>query len=101
MFKFIISFPLIMYCIKTSKEICIFITTQLIQDFLMEDVPDSLYPPPPPPFIQFLKWYSNVVFIFDSTDMVYIYQTEISRFEEKVKYTPIGDFYESGRKHII
>ena len=107
MFKFIISFLIILLCIgckETSKKREYYIISyhdSINTGLLNGSIPDSLYPPPPPPFPQFLKWYSNVVFIFDSTDMVYIYQTEISRFEEKVKYTPIGDFYESEESHNI
>jgi hypothetical protein len=33
-------------------------------------------PPPPPPPPNYLKWYYNIVLIFDSVDRVYLYQTE-------------------------
>ena len=45
---------------------------------------DSLLPPPPPPLPAPLKWYSNVVFILDSTDRVYIYQTERKHIESRI-----------------
>jgi hypothetical protein len=45
---------------------------------------DSILPPPPPPLPQYLKWYSNIVFIMDSTDRVYIYQTERKHIEVRI-----------------
>lgn len=37
---------------------------------------DTSIPPPPPPPSQKFKWYTNVVFIMDTSEVVYIYQTE-------------------------
>lgn len=51
-------------------------------------------PPPPPLPSQDLKWYSNVVFIMDSKNKVYVYQTEtIRKYEsddkKRVDFEPI------------
>lgn len=45
---------------------------------------DNILPPPPPPLPTHLKWYSNIVFIMDSTDRVYIYQTERKHIESRI-----------------
>jgi hypothetical protein len=36
----------------------------------------SKTPPPPPPAPQWFKWYADIVFIMDSKNKVYVYQTE-------------------------
>jgi len=107
MYKIIISFLIFSLCIgckDTSKKRDYYIISyhdSINTGLLNGSIPDSLYPPPPPPFPQFLKWYSNVVFIFDSTDMVYIYQTETKYFEDKVTYISAGDYYRSKESHTI
>ena len=50
---------------------------------------DSIPPPPPPP--QKYKWYSNLVFIIDSKNKVYIYQTE---YVKNFKNTKLIEEYE-------
>jgi hypothetical protein len=42
--------------------------------------------PPIAPLLQPYKWYLNIVFIMDSTDMVYVYQTETKELEIKPKF---------------
>lgn len=37
-------------------------------------------PPPPPPPPAHLEWYSELVMIFDTTDLIYLYQTECEFF---------------------
>ena len=57
---------------KTNKEY--FIISE--HGFFGDSLNYKRRTPPPPPPPQELKWYSNVVFIMDSTNMVYVYQTE-------------------------
>jgi hypothetical protein len=38
-------------------------------------------PPPPPPAITAFKWYTDLVVVFDSSDHVYLYQTELTENE--------------------
>lgn len=62
-------------------------------------------PPPPPPPVD-LKWYSNVVFIMDSKNKVYIYQTERkinhklneSEFEYDLEYP---NYIELKPEHLV
>lgn len=45
---------------------------------------DSIPPPPPPPG---KEWYTNLIFLFDSTDRVYLYQTiNKENFDSARKY---------------
>ncbi|MBN1118171.1 MAG: hypothetical protein JXA77_13265 [Bacteroidales bacterium] len=37
-------------------------------------------PPPPPPPPAHLEWYSDLVMIFDTSDLIYLYQTECEFF---------------------
>jgi len=50
-------------------------------------VDDTTLPPSPPPSPQYYKWYQSIVFIMDSTDIVYIYQTK----EKKKEVLPQND----------
>jgi hypothetical protein len=50
-------------------------------------------PPPPPPPPPFLKWYTNVVIIFDSIDKVYIYQTKMIKISDPDSLFKKGDFF--------
>jgi hypothetical protein len=60
-------------------------------------------PPPPPPPPGFLAWYYNLVLIFDSTDMVYLYQTEC-KFKSRASfhYENMGpSFIELNPDHLV
>ena len=52
-------------------------------------------PPPPPPPPPFLTWYADLVMIFDTANMVYIYQTECiyKRLDSNENYIVPSDKY--------
>lgn len=62
----------------TTKKYYIISKQDSINNVLLNGKGDPSLPPPRPPAPTPYKWYSNVVFIMDSLDKVYIYQTERS-----------------------
>jgi hypothetical protein len=65
-----------------SKYYIISLQDSINNGLLNGSIIDTTLPPPPPPIPQFFKWYQNIVFIMDSTDIVYIYQTEERKEED-------------------
>jgi hypothetical protein len=108
MLKFIVTFLILtllcVCCRDLSKKREYYIISyhdSITNGLLNGSIQDSMYPPPMPPAPLSLKWFSNLVFIFDSTDMVYIYQTETAGYEHMIKYTPPGDYDKSKEMHTI
>lgn len=106
MSKILITFSIILLftsCIDSSTKREYYIISyhdSITAGLLNGSIQDSLYPPPMPPPPIGLEWYSDLVFVFDSTDMVYIYQTEIEGYTHMIKYTAPGDD-ESKSNHKI
>jgi hypothetical protein len=74
---FIVAFLLLISCKKENlKEDYYIISKQDSINKTFQYTKDSTKIPPPPPPPVDLKWYSNYVFIMDSKNKVYVYQTE-------------------------
>ena len=52
-------------------------------EVIKDDYGKPIPPPPPPPEI---KWFTDIVFIFDSNDYVHIYQTKLTENNTKNEY---------------
>jgi hypothetical protein len=58
---------------------------------------DTIFSDPPPPPPPNMKWYSNYVFIMDSTDLVYIYQTE-NKDIDNINYYSYNSIFQNNTK---
>lgn len=84
---FIVTFLLLISCKKENAKKDYYIISKqdsINKTFNFEKDSNKIPPPPPPPLN--LKWYSNLVFIMDSKNKVYVYQTE-----NKIKYSRNGN----------
>lgn len=90
-----LSFLLLSSCIrKHGDEVTQYWVVQNA-DSKNKNSKNEIPPPPPPP--QELKWYTNIVFIMDSKNKVYVYQTETThRYEfvktRKTNFEPISEY---------
>lgn len=106
LFVFVFSFCVLNNCTNKPKEINVenYVISQHVP--ISNSLEDQPPPPPPPP--PWYNWYNNLVIIFDSSNMVYVYQTELkyNDIESSVKsqdivYPEYPYFIDLKPEHLI